>query len=109
MINTNEIVKSVINTSFTTVKFVHLHSIIHAFERVVHRSYIVAKACASPRNSTWFTRLFLLVKGWGLGTRLRERCHSKITLETMRQGEQLLNYELENTHEYLAIMPHDAV
>ena len=43
MINTNEIVKSVINTSFTTVKFVHLHSIIHAFERVVRRSYIVAK------------------------------------------------------------------
>ena len=26
--------------------------------------------CASPRNSTWFTRLFLLVRGWGLGTRL---------------------------------------
>ena len=25
---------------------------------------------ASPRNSTWFTRPFLLVRGWGLGTRL---------------------------------------
>ena len=24
----------------------------------------------SPRNSTWFTRPFLLVRGWGLGTRL---------------------------------------
>ena len=32
--------------------------------------YIVAKACASPRNSTWFTRPFLLVRGWGLGTTL---------------------------------------
>ena len=30
----------------------------------------VAKVPASPRNSTWFTRSFLLVKGWGLGTRL---------------------------------------
>ena len=26
--------------------------------------------CASPRNSTWFTRPFLLMRGWGLGTRL---------------------------------------
>ena len=33
-------------------------------------SYTVAKGCASPRNSTWFTRPFLLVRGWGLGTRL---------------------------------------
>jgi len=32
--------------------------------------YNVAKASASPRNSTWFTRPFLLVRGWGLGTRL---------------------------------------
>ena len=32
--------------------------------------YIVAKVPASPRNSTWFTRPFLLVRGWGLGTRL---------------------------------------
>ena len=32
--------------------------------------YTVAKAPASPRNSTWFTRPFLLVRGWGLGTRL---------------------------------------
>ena len=32
--------------------------------------YIVAKAYASPKNSTWFTRPFLLVRGWGLGTRL---------------------------------------
>ena len=32
--------------------------------------YTVAKAPTSPRNATWFTRPFLLVKGWGLGTRL---------------------------------------
>ena len=32
--------------------------------------YIVTKACTSPRNSTWFTRPFLLVRGLGLGTRL---------------------------------------
>ena len=29
-------------------------------------SFTVAKAPASPRNSTWFTRPFLLVRGWGL-------------------------------------------
>ena len=32
--------------------------------------YTVAKVCASPRNLTWLTRPFLLVRGWGLGTRL---------------------------------------
>ena len=30
----------------------------------------VAKACTRPRNLTRFTRPFLLVRGWGLGTRL---------------------------------------
>ena len=30
----------------------------------------VTKVCASLRNLTWFTRLFLLARGWGLGTRL---------------------------------------
>ena len=33
--------------------------------------YTVAKAPTSPRNSTWFTRPLLLVRGWGLGTRLQ--------------------------------------
>ena len=28
------------------------------------------KECSSPRNLTWFTRPFLLVKGWGLRMRL---------------------------------------
>ena len=41
--------------------------------------YTVAKAPASPRNLTWFTRPFLLVRGWGLGTRLRVYVpHSKL-------------------------------
>ena len=31
--------------------------------------YNATKAC-SPRKSTWFTRLLLLVRRWGLGTRL---------------------------------------
>ena len=60
------------------VKFVHLHSSIHTFfERAGRKifltllGYNVAKGCTSPRNSTWFTRPFLLVRGWGLGTRLR--------------------------------------
>ena len=34
--------------------------------------YMSQKACAIPRNWTWFTRPFLLVRGWGLGTRLGE-------------------------------------
>ena len=62
----------------TTVEFVHLHSSIRSFfERVVRKmfwtllGYSVVKACTSPRNSTWFTRPFLLVRGWGLGTRLQ--------------------------------------
>ena len=35
----------------------------------------VAKVCASPRNSTQFTRPFLLVRGKGLGTRLQATMH----------------------------------
>ena len=33
-------------------------------------NYTVAKAFNSPKNLTWFTRLFLFVRGWGLGTRV---------------------------------------
>ena len=39
----------------------------------------IAKACASPRNSTWFTRPFLLMRGWGLGTRLHQTSCSHAT------------------------------
>ena len=78
---TNEIARLVIITYMllTTLKFVHLHSSIRTFfERAGRKifltllGYNVAKGCASPRNSTWFTRPFLLVRGWGLGTRLDE-------------------------------------
>ena len=73
---TNEIARSLFlrSTSLTTLKFLYLHSSIHTFfERVFRKillGYTVTKVPASPRNSTWFTILFLLVRGWGLGTRL---------------------------------------
>ena len=75
VVMTNEVARSVIITNLTTVKFVHLNLSIRTFfvGRKMFWSllgYIVAKVCASPRNSTWFTRPFLLVRGWGLGTRL---------------------------------------
>ena len=52
------------------------------FERVFRKifrtllGYTVTKAPANPRNSTWFTRPFLLVRGWGLGTRLGQVRHN---------------------------------
>ena len=73
---TNEIARSLFlrSTSLTTLKFLYLHSSIHTFFEQVFRKillgYTVTKVPASPRNSTWFTILFLLVRGWGLGTRL---------------------------------------
>ena len=52
----------------------HLHSCIRTlFEWVGHKTllgYIITKACASRRNLIQFTRLFLLVRGWGVGMRL---------------------------------------
>ena len=78
------------------VKFVHLHSSIRTFfERAGRKifltllGYIVAKVCASPRNLTWFTRPFLLVRGWGLGTRLTVKfvhLHSSIRTFFERAG-----------------------
>ena len=51
-------------------KICHLHSNIHSFfEQVVRKTfwtllgYNVTKACTRPRNSTWFTRSFLLIRG----------------------------------------------
>ena len=32
--------------------------------------YTVLGVCASPRNLTWFTRPFFLMRGWDLGTQL---------------------------------------
>ena len=79
VVMTNESVRLVIITctSLTTLKFVHLHLGIRTFfERVGCKmfwsllGYVVEKAGTSPRNLTRFTRPFLLVRGWGLGTRL---------------------------------------
>ena len=46
----------------------------------------VTKVCASPRNSTWFTRPFLLMRGWGLQMRL----HPTI-LDFAGRGNSLVN------------------
>ena len=37
----------------------------------------VVRACASPRNSTWFIRPFIFVRGLGLGMRLGPLCEWK--------------------------------
>ena len=55
-------------------------------------SYTVAKlhCCNSvcqPRNSASFTRLFLLMRGWGLGTRL------VFSLEEHFAGQRVLTIE----------------
>ena len=45
--------------------------------------YTVAKAPTSPINSTWFPRPFLLVRGWGLGTRQHDpRPHHQTPLSS---------------------------
>ena len=60
------------NSLVNEVEFVYLHSSTRAGRKMFWSllGYIVTKVCASPRNLTWFTRPFLLVRGWGLGTRL---------------------------------------
>ena len=79
VVKTNEIARSVIITYHfpCNSKICSSHLSIHTFfERVVRKmfwtllGYTVTEVRASPRNSTWFTRPFLLVRGWGLGTRL---------------------------------------
>ena len=62
------------STSLTTVKsFTTTRvSFLTRFGRMLLR-YTVVKLCASPRNSTWFTRPFSLLRGWGLWTRLSEQ------------------------------------
>ena len=82
--------------------------------------YTVAKAPASPRNLTWFTRQFLLVRGWGLGTRLgslrdrlsRERRESgqipiiNSSLVPMHPGARLpARNGLVNEVEFLGLIP----
>ena len=55
------------STFLTTITFLYLYV---PFLTSMLQGYIVTKVCASPKNWTWFTTLFLLVRGWGLGTRL---------------------------------------
>ena len=53
--------------------YLYLHGYLYLFEWAYHKTllgYMVARACASPRNLIWFTGLFFL--GWGLGTTLHE-------------------------------------
>ena len=76
VIRTNEIARLVIITLYNSKIFTSSYLNICTFFEWVWRMFVsllgdtVAKVCTSPRNSTWFTRLFLLVRGWGLETRL---------------------------------------
>ena len=59
--------------------------------------YIVAKVCTSPRILTSFTRLFLLMRGWGLGARLiikRRRGESKGEEAVLRYVKEERRVEL---------------
>ena len=63
------------STSLTTITlFISTWVSVLFFKRVwqnlLQGNYTVAKAGTRLRNLTWFTRPFLLVMGWGLGTRL---------------------------------------
>ena len=73
---TNQIVSYSVAILYSTTLFL-FHSSIHtSFEPVFQKifrmllGYTVAKAPICPRNSIWFTRAFLLVRGWGMRTRL---------------------------------------
>ena len=83
VVKTNDIARSVIIVYYFPCSrkffFVSIRVSIYFFERVVRTMFwmflglqvtAVTKVCASPGNLTWFTRPFLLVRGWGLVTRL---------------------------------------
>ena len=63
------------STSLTTVKC-SKHLAANPFNKgmntrmELNKNFTVAKVCTSPRNLTWLTRPFLLMRGWGLGMRL---------------------------------------
>ena len=77
-LRTNEMARLVIITKHFPYNFLSLLKYIsHTFFEQVWRKMFwtllgdtIAKVCASHRNLTWFTRPFLLIRGWGLGTRL---------------------------------------
>ena len=69
--------------------------------------YTVAKPPTSPRDSTWFTRPFLLVRGWGLETRLAKGLGKRIdifvTITTMAvQG--LKNLKATSTNNSITLL-----
>jgi len=68
LVRTNENLWLVIITFPYRINF-YVHQICHKIFWTL-LSYTVTKAHASPKNLTWFTRLFLLVRGWRLGMRL---------------------------------------
>ena len=79
VVRTNEIARLAIITKhfpYNSKTFCLYSSIRTFFEQVWYKMFwtllgdTVAKVCASPRNSTWSTRPFLLRRGWGLWTRL---------------------------------------
>ena len=63
--------------------------------------YTVAKVYTTPRNSTRFTRPFLLLRarGWGLGTRLCAASISKLSTSVVRSSESEFENELEKATE----------
>ena len=77
--------------------------------------YMVAKVCASPRSSIWFTRLFLLVRDWGLGTRLQifidviqvKIRYGTIMYKMMAQGrqtqweEKMKEFQMKKIEDYM--------
>ena len=78
---TNEFAKLLRNTFLITVSSLFKYA--YFFSEWVVCNMLpgctVTKVCASPRNLTWFTIPFLLVRGLGLGTRLKCVPHYRIT------------------------------
>ena len=80
VVKTNEIVRSVIISGMYSISLTTLSLLKHlylSFEWIWHKIFwtmlcdTVTKVCTSPSNSTWFTRLLLLVREWGIGTGLK--------------------------------------
>ena len=67
MLRTNEIARSEIITSLTTVTFLISTQVSIPF---LSGFGTVTKVCTCVRNLTWFTRPFFLVRGWDLGMKL---------------------------------------
>ena len=67
LVKTNDIARLLIITwHFPYNMFISIRVSMHTWALL---GYTVRKA-PSPGNLTWFTKPFLLVRGWGLGTRL---------------------------------------